>query len=208
MTVKAVFGSVAVITLLAVPVVTNAQHEGMAHPTAAKPNQAMPMQGDAGYVDMMMMHHDQGIEMAKAVVEKGQREDVKAFASKIISGQQEEKKELESYKATLAAGTSGSGGGHEMAGMKDMKGMHDMKDMPEMKKGQQDIKRLQAASSAEADRLFLAAMAQHHQQAVQMSRKAKPTLKDAKVRAFADRTITKQTQEIGEIKKLQAEKAK
>ena len=202
MTVKAVFGSAAVITLLAVPAVTNAQHEGMGHPAAAKPNQAMPMQGDAAYVDMMMMHHDQGIEMAKAVVEKGQREDVKAFASKIISGQQEDKKELESYKATLAAGTSGRGGGHEMAGMKDMK------DMPEMKKGQQDIERLQAASGAEADRLFLAAMTQHHQQAVQMSRKAKPTLKDAKVRAFADKTITKQTQEIGEIKKLQAEKAK
>jgi uncharacterized protein (DUF305 family) len=131
---------------------------------------------------------------------------VKAFANEIITGQQEEKKELESYKSTLTpgmAGTAGSTGFHDMAVMGSM---HDRKDMPEMKRGQQDIERLKAASGAEADRLFLASMAQHHQQAIQMSRKAKPTLKDTKVREFADKTVTKQTREIGEIKTLQSGK--
>ena len=203
MVVKRRVGCVITVAALAAAPAWAAQHR---HADASKTAPAMAVHSDADYVDMMLMHHDQGIEMAKIAAGKTQRAEVRAFANTVVSGQQEDKKELEGYKTgmkTGTSGTSGAAGGHDMAGMS---GMPDMKTMPEMQKGQQDIERLQKATGAEVDRLFLASMAQHHQQAIQMSRKAKPTLKDANVRRFADKTITKQTREIGEIKTLQSGK--
>ncbi len=166
------------------------------------------VQNDAQYIDMMMMHHGMGIEMARIAADKAQRADVKALANQIITVQQEESKELEGYKPGIkstATGALETGGAHDMAAMS---GMGDMKSMPEMKKGQKDMDRLQKASGAKVDRMFLASMAQHHQQAVQMSKQAMAKLKDTRVRAFAEKTITNQTREIGEIKKLQSEKSK
>ena len=155
---------------------------------------------DQHYVQMMLMHHEQGIKMAQTENDKGQRSEVKQLASKILTGQQQEKQELESFKSDTTSGTSGtSGGGHDMAGM----GQMDMKDMPEMKKGDDAISRLQNASGTEADRIFVASMIEHHQMAIQMSQQAKPKLKDAKVRAFADKTIANQRKEVAELKKLQ-----
>lgn len=200
---KSVVNAVAVTAIAATPLfAAPAQHQ---HEAAAPHAATMPagVQNDAQYIDMMMMHHGMGIEMAQIAADKAQRADVKALANKIITVQQEEKKELEGYKP--GAKSSATGGGHDMA---TMAAMGDMKSMPEMKKGQMNMDRLQKASGAEVDRVFLASMTQHHQQAVQMSKQAMGKLKDSKVRAFAEKTITNQTREIGDIKKLQAEKSK
>lgn len=183
-----------------------AQHQ---HDPAAPHAPTMPrgVQNDAQYIDLMMMHHGMGIEMARIAADKAQRADVKALAAKIITVQEGEQKELDGYKTGLkpdAHGAAGAGG-HDMA---SMPGMGDMKSMPEMKKGRMDMGRLQKASGAEVDRLFLSSMTQHHQQAVKMSRQAMAKLKDTKVRAFAEKTIADQTREIGEIKKLQGAKSK
>lgn len=184
-----IFAGCLLAALLAVPAA--AQH----HPTppGSKPSDAHTIHGDAHYVAMMIVHHDMGVEMAQIATDKAQRAEVRQLATKIVTVQQAEKKELEGFKSSLkpdAAATT-----HDSAAMHDM---------PGMKKGQQDIERLKKASGAEVDRLFLASMTEHHQGAVRMSRQAKPALKDANVRQFADKTITNQTKEIAEIKRLQA----
>ena len=153
------------------------------------------MQGDAGYVAMMIMHHEQGSEMARVAADKGQRAEVKELASKILNGQQDEKKELQQFQ-TSSAQTTGTSG-------HDMSGMDHMSSMPEMKKGQQDLERLKKASGAEVDRLFLSSMQAHHQVAIKMSQQAKPSLKRDEVKTFADKTIANQQQEITELKRLQ-----
>ena len=188
------------VALIAAPVAVQAQTAPASQPSHGQMDHSkMPgmsaMQGDAGYVSMMLMHHEQGIEMARVAADKGQRAEVKELASKILNGQQDEKKELQQFQSsgTSATGTSGH----------DMSGMGNMSSMPEMKKGQQDIDRLKKASGAEVDRLFLASMQTHHQMAVKMSQEAKPSLKRDEVKAFADKTIANQQQEITELKRLQ-----
>lgn len=61
--------------------------------------------------------------MARVAADKGQRSEVKELASKILAGQQDEKKELQQFQSSgsQTAGTSGH----------DMSGMHDMATMPE-----------------------------------------------------------------------------
>jgi len=157
------------------------------------------MKGDAAYVGMMMMHHQMGIEMAGVAAEKGQRAEVKQLATKIATVQQAEKKQLEGYQSRLKSVPPGTGG---------LARTHDMTGMPAMQKGQQDMERLKKASGSEVDRIFLSSMAKHHQQAVQMSKQAKHTLKDTDVRQFAEKTITNQTKEIAEIRKLQGGSSK
>lgn len=161
----------------------------------------MMIQNDQQYVQMMLMHHEQGIKMAQAENDKGQRSEVKQLASEILTGQEQEKKELESFNGDTTSGTSGtSGGGHNMSGMGHM---DMMKDMPQMKQGEDAVPRMQNASGADADRIFLASMIKHHEMAIQMSEQAKPKLKDATIRAFADKTIANQRKEVAELKKLQ-----
>ena len=188
------------VAVMALPVAAQAQtasesqpsHDQMDHSKMAGMS---GMQGDAGYVSMMLMHHEQGIEMARVAADKGQGAEVKELASKILNGQQDEKKELQQFQ-TSSAQTTGTTG-------HDVSGMHDMSSMPEMKKGQQDLERLKKASGAEVDRLFLAWMQVHHQTAIKMSQQAKPSLKRDEVKAFADKTIANQQQEITELKRLQ-----
>ena len=59
-----------------------------------KSDHAMMMpKDDASYVQMMQMHHQMGIDMAKIAVEKSPRDDVKTFARKMIDAQQKRKKQ-------------------------------------------------------------------------------------------------------------------
>ena len=191
--------------------------QGTAHqhgmPTTKSQPMHMMIMGDSDYVSMMLMHHDQGIEMAKAEAEKGERQEVKDLATKILNGQEADKKELQELQASLKSGSgpdtggmSGAGGMQGMSGMSGMSGgMHDMGGMSAMqKKHHEDMDKLKSASGAEADQLFLRVMSQHHQMAVDMSEQAKPKLKDARVREFSDKTIRSQTAEIAEMKKLSA----
>lgn len=158
--------------------------------TKTQHGMAEHISGDADFVHMMVMHHQHGIEMAKIAVGKVQRPDVRQLAEKILKGQQQESKELESMKPA---------DGHKMPGAS---GSHDMSAMPGMQKGQQHIAHLKTASGAEADRIFLTAMTEHHQMAVDMTVAAKPKLKDPKVRQFADKTVTNQKAEIAEMKRM------
>ena len=165
-----------------------------------KPQHGMAghISNDADFVHMMLMHHHHGIEMAKIAVDKVQRPEVRQLAEKILKGQQTETKELKSM-APAGAHKMKSADGHKMSGQS---GSHDMSAMPGMQKGQQHIAQLKAASGADADRIFLTGMTEHHQMAVDMAVAAHPKLKDPKVRQFADKTVANQKAEIAEMKRL------
>lgn len=110
---KSVVNGIAVTAIAAAPLfAAPAQHQ---HEPAAPKAATMPhgAQNDTQYIDMMMMHHGMGIEMARIAADNAQRADVKALANKIISVQEGEQKELDGYKAGLkpdATGAAGAGG--------------------------------------------------------------------------------------------------
>src|SRR5688572_15531625 len=134
--------------VLSVPVV--AQEKPARHGMAANIN------NDADFVHMMLMHHEQGIDMAKLAASKAQRAEVRQVAEKILKGQQQESAELQSLKP----------GGQTTHGASKS---HDMGAMPGMRKHQEHIEHLKKATGGEVDRMFLTGMTDHHQMAIDMA---------------------------------------
>ena len=59
---------------------------------------------DRAFIDMMVPHHEAAVTMAKAVLERGQNPEVKALAEKIITAQEKEIKQMNSWRSKWYGG--------------------------------------------------------------------------------------------------------
>lgn len=144
---------------------------------------------DGSYVEMMQMHHQMGIDMAKMAQEKAQREDVKAFAKKTIDEQTKDIEELLRIQQSMKTGTAG----HESHGSM-------MKEESEKMMGD-----LSQAQGAAFDQKFIETMIPHHQQAIDMSTPL-TKFKAEDVQAFARKTIESQRKELKELNELRSKR--
>lgn len=168
--------------------------------------QGMNMSSDLHYIDMMLMHHRQGIEMANLAATRAQNARVKAFAQKTAADQQRDSDELKKLRDQFYAGQPEMKmDDMNMQGMGNMQGT-DMKGMKgmDMKSMEATMNRLRAASGAEFDRQFLDAMISHHQMAIEMSKDPMTNAEHSEVKDFARRTRAKQWGEVGELNKLKS----
>jgi uncharacterized protein (DUF305 family) len=140
---------------------------------------------DASYVSMMQMHHEHGIEMAKLAMSKSTRDEVKAFAKKTAADQQKDIDELHTLQASVNGPSSDAN-------------MHRSMMQSEHK---QMMERLDQASGAEFDRMFIDMMIPHHQQAIDMSTPPEH-FKAQGVKTFAQKTIDAQRREVLELQAL------
>ena len=120
---------------------------------------------DVAFVKDMKPHHEQAVEMADMVLAKDPSPQVRALATKVKAAQEPEIAQLDAMLAEFGVdgGSSsghggGHGGGHSTSGGSAM-GMMSIEDM----------KALEAASGAQAERLFLQGMLEHHEGAVDMA---------------------------------------
>lgn len=184
-----------------------AQHAGYDPKAPVKQAQhkmTMPAMDDAHFVQMMIKHHKDGIEMSKLEESKGTRDDVKALAAKIRGGQEKDLQELQSHE-----GKHGDAKGHEGHTTPAPKGTAGAKPAPDMQKhhemmdtmAQQSRQKIESASGAAVDRAFAQEMARHHQMALEMI--AKTTFKDAELRKLAQRMAANQKKELQELKAKQ-----
>jgi len=118
---------------------------------------------DVEFMQGMIMHHQQAVEMTVLIASHTQNKDLRSLGAKISSSQSDE---IKLMKRWLAAR-----GETVPAPMADMPGMtmhHDsMKLMPGMLTPQQ-MAALRKATGADFDHLFLVGMIQHHQGALTM----------------------------------------
>ena len=152
------------------------------------------MPHDLHFIDMMVMHHHQGIDMAKLVDSRSANAKVKAFAAKTIAGQEKDLEELRGLRDRWYADKP----------VMDMSQMHNMPGMKmDMKMDMEgDMAKLRAAKGAAFDRLFLDTMIHHHQMAVTMSKDATTKAEHAEIKDLARRGLTQQQAEIAEMTKL------
>ncbi len=145
---------------------------------------------DLAFIDMMM-HHDHGIAMARMVEAKGQLPQLKEFAARVIADQEKDKRELQGLLDRFFAD-------QPKADKMRMRGktmtMAQMQRMSEM-----DMRKLEAASGSEFDRMFLDIFTKHHQMALAMSRDEIAGGKQAQVKEFARKTIDKQSEDSREM---------
>lgn len=147
---------------------------------------------DLQYLDSMIHHHFGAITMARMVLGKTERPELKAFAQKIIDDQTKEIGYMQQLRERWYSGKPPAVN-MEMpgmvGGMKMMNGEH-MKEMDDMEPGH-------------FDNHFLNMMIAHHDGAVVMSRDALKKAEHSEVKQLAERIIAQQQPEIDQMKKWQ-----
>lgn len=133
-------------------------------------------EADAEFVQMMLSHHAQALEMTALVPGRTSREDIPLFAERIELSQADEIDQMVRWLKTHdlavpegfdgADSQGGHGAGHDDHGQTSLDG-HDHHDMPGLLSPHQ-MEQLAAVEGAEFDRLFLEFMHFHHDGALTM----------------------------------------
>ncbi|MGD0444854.1 MAG: DUF305 domain-containing protein [Edaphobacter sp.] len=137
--------------------------------TAAAPPRR-PSDADVKFMQGMIMHHAQAVEMTELLKTRSQNKEVQALGKRISISQTDEMRFMREWLTERGEPIS-EHGSMDMAGM-DMAGMDhmDMGPMP-MMPGMltpAQMKALAAATGPEFDHLFLTGMIQHHTGALTM----------------------------------------
>jgi uncharacterized protein (DUF305 family) len=150
---------------------------------------------DVMFVEMMIPHHEQAIEMADIVLPKDDIDPaVTDLATDIKAAQGPEIDLMESWLADWGlpsmAGTGGmSDGGHGGHGGDGMMSADDMEALAD-------------ADGAEASRLFLEQMIEHHEGAIEMAQYLLDDGENGEVRRLGEAIITAQEAEIELMREL------
>jgi uncharacterized protein (DUF305 family) len=144
--------------------------------------------GDVKFMQGMIHHHAQAIDMVKLLVTRTQSEDMKRFALRIELSQDDEIKMMRRWLEVRGQEVPGEHA-HHMPGAPMMPGM--------LSKAEMD--RLAAAKGPEFDRLFLEGMIKHHAGAITMVQELFATPgagQDSEIYAFASDVDADQRMEI------------
>jgi uncharacterized protein (DUF305 family) len=132
-------------------------------PPNTRPTVQRISQADVAFMQGMIMHHSQAVEMTAMIPSRTENKDVRSLGAKISSSQGDEISFMKRW--LLARGQPLSMPMSGMSGM-DMSGQP-MAPMPGMLTPEQ-MEVLRNARGAEFDRLFLTGMIQHHNGALTM----------------------------------------
>jgi uncharacterized protein (DUF305 family) len=172
---------------------------GQQHSGHTGHGQMTGMPHDLHYIDMTIMHHEQGIEMARLAQQKGTDARVKTFAKKTGDDQQRDLMALRGHRQRRYSDRPPMDHAQMMAHMQNMPGHQNMQMDHEA-----DFRKLQAAEGREFDRLFLNMMKHHHSMAVGMSKEAATKAEHAEIKDFARKAVAKQQAEIAEMNRINA----
>lgn len=140
---------------------------------------------DTWYVQMMIPHHTQAVQLATLAVTRSDNPGIRAFADRIRAGQSAEIAVLEGW--LQARGLP--------------RGDHDHQSMPGMQT-EQAIRELAAAKGSDFDRRFVEMMSDHHQGAIDMSTRVLTGGSDLAVEELATAIAAEQAIEISRLRDL------
>jgi uncharacterized protein (DUF305 family) len=150
-------------------------------------------QADVAFMQGMIMHHSQAVEMTALIASHAENKDVKSLGARISSSQSDEIKFMKRWLAARGEPVSMA-----MPGMSDMDTHQKMDLMPGMLTPDQ-MEALRKAKGAEFDYLFLTGMIQHHNGALTMVKDLFDTAgagQDAELFTFATDADNTQRSEI------------
>ncbi|MFL6090436.1 MAG: DUF305 domain-containing protein [Aeromicrobium sp.] len=147
---------------------------------------SQPNDADVMFVQMMIPHHEQAIEMAKLADTRAKSQDVKDLADAIEAAQDPEIRTMRGWLKGWDEHASSGQMSHGMPGIMDDKTMGQLKQ----------------ANGAAFDRLFLTAMIAHHEGAIAMAKDEKRDGSFPAALSLADAIIETQTAEIKRMRTL------
>ncbi|MFD3375052.1 MULTISPECIES: DUF305 domain-containing protein [unclassified Streptomyces] len=165
-------------------------------PTATAPVKAGDHNdADVDFSKEMIQHHRQAVDMAELAADRASSQEVKDLAAKVKGAQDPEIKTMSGWLTSWGEDVP-----EEMSGAMD----HDMASaMPGMMSGT-DMDKLEKASGAEFDTMFLTMMVEHHEGAVEMAETEKADGEYGPATKLADDVVTAQTAEIKQMNKMLA----
>jgi uncharacterized protein (DUF305 family) len=171
--------------------------------TASSSSSSSFNDADVTFAQSMIPHHQQAVQMAKMAAMKSSRPEVKEIAGKIESAQGPEIETMTGWLKDWGKKVpSGSMSGMDHGSNHDMDSMGS-EDMPGMM-NDADMKKLDSASGASFDRMFLTMMTEHHTGAIEMAKTEQTDGKNPDAVALAKKIEADQTAEITQIKQLLA----
>jgi len=159
-------------------------------------DQAAPNRADVDFTRAMIVHHEQALEMASLAEDRADAEEVRALATRIGAAQQPEIDRMQQWLEAWGEDAPEGGDGLEHGGM-DMGGGGSMGMM-----SSEDMGRLEEASGAEFDRMFLEMMIEHHRGAIAMAREVQVDGSHPDVLALAADVVSDQEAEVDEMEQL------
>ena len=163
---------------------------------------------DVAFAQGMIPHHQQAVEMSDMLLGKqGIDPKVVTLANQIKAAQGPEIEKMQGWLTDWGVPTTASPEMSNMPGMPNMSGMpgHDMSGMGGGgMMSQQDMAALQNAQGAEASRLFLTQMIEHHKGAITMARTEVDGGQFPAATEMARSIITSQQQELDSMNAMLA----
>ncbi|GAA0471041.1 hypothetical protein Ade02nite_34350 [Paractinoplanes deccanensis] len=142
---------------------------------------------DVAFVQMMIVHHGQAVEMAALVPGRGQNSQLLALARRMQAVQEPEIGWLRTWLSQRK--------------LPDSDPSHDHSTMPGMQSGA-DMQALAAAKGPEFDRRFIAMMTDHHRGAMRMAGEVLKSGEDERLRETAGEMAVEQGSEIRRMQDL------
>ena len=131
----------------------------------------------------MIAHHQGAIEMSRALLNQSPTGPMSAMAKKTIDDQTKDTAELEKW--VQGHKTPAGGGSNPFAEMEEAMSQ-----------------KMMAAAGADVDQTWARKMIEHHQGALDMSKRVLQDAKDAEIRRMAQKTIDMQTKEIEKLRSM------
>ncbi|MGW3353386.1 DUF305 domain-containing protein [Nonomuraea rubra] len=141
---------------------------------------------DVMFAQMMILHHQEAIEMAKLAATRGSDSEIKRLASKIEKEQEEETQAMKGWLSEWGKPEPMPGMGHDMPG-----GM-----------SEEDMQKLQSAEGKEFDKLFAEQMVTHHKGAIEMARTEESDGADPQAKELAKTIIATQQEEVKQLEQI------
>jgi uncharacterized protein (DUF305 family) len=171
--------------------------------SSASPSQAHN-QADITFLQAMIPHHTQAVEMSKLAAQRASSPQVKDLAAGIEAAQQPEIDQMNAMLQAWNASTSATNG-PSMSGMNhgNMGGTAQAAHGPMTgMMSDQQMQQLNTVSGPAFDRMFLQMMIQHHQGAVTMAKTELTDGQNPEAKALAQTIIDAQQREITEMQTL------
>ncbi len=149
-------------------------------------------EADVAFAQGMIPHHEQAVEMAEMAVTQSTRPEVKALAVRIKDAQGPEITTMRGWLQAWGEPVPAQGGAHDMGGHAGAM------------LSDEEMSRMQAASGAEFDRMFLEGMIRHHEGAVTMAEEELQKGQFPEAKQLAQQIIDAQRAEIAEMRDLLA----
>ncbi|WP_430331658.1 DUF305 domain-containing protein [Rhodococcus sp. ACT016] len=171
-------------------------------------------EADVAYVQMMIPHHEQAIEMAQLVPSRSSNPDVVALAAQIEKAQAPEIEQMEGWlkawgvpepSETTAGGMDHGQMDHGSPMTSMPMGTPGMPGMEGSGHGMMTAEQMQALENAtgpEFDRMWIEMMIEHHQGAVASSEQILNTGESDQVRQLAQQIVSSQQAEIAQMEAL------